>query len=141
VNASQAEPPVSLSPDQCWALLASEELGHFATSVDDVVDIFPINYVVHDETILFKTGPGSKLENLTANHTVAFEADGRIGEAQWSVVVHGSAERLAGDPDIEGSGLLEFTSWMPGDKWNYVRISPSKVTGVEFRRARAAHES
>jgi nitroimidazol reductase NimA-like FMN-containing flavoprotein (pyridoxamine 5'-phosphate oxidase superfamily) len=141
MNAFQPEPPTSLSREECWALLASEELGHFATAVDGAVDIFPINYVVHDESILFKTAPGSKLENLTANHSVAFEADGGDGSTHWSVVVHGSAERLASDVDIEGSGLLEFNSWMPGEKWNYVRISAHRITGIEFRRERAARES
>ena len=141
MNATELGAPVSLNPVRCWFWLRTAELGRIATAVDNAFDIFPVNFVVVDETILFKTAPGSKLENLTANHAVAFEADGHDGDLWWSVVVHGRAERIPFDDEIEASGLLDSTSWMPGDKQNFVRIVPHEVTGIAFRRERAAHDS
>ena len=141
MNSFELHEAVTLKPVRCWFWLRTAELGRFATAVDNVVGIYPVNFVVADETILFKTAPGSKLENLTANPEVAFEADGHDGDLWWSVVVHGRAERIPFDDEIEATGLLSTTSLMPGDKQNFVRIVPRELTGIAFRRERAAHDS
>ncbi len=124
----------SLDPAACWAMLVSTEIGRLATSVDGKPDIFPINFAVHDGTILFRSAPGSKLENLTSNPMVAFEADGVSTRWYWSVVVHGTAVRLHDADDIIRSGVMQLTSWDPTDKWNYLQITPSDITGRQIGR-------
>jgi uncharacterized protein len=129
-----------LSADQCWRLLAAAPLGRLATAVADPatgelsLDVFPVNFLVHDGAIFFRTAPGSKLMGLTANDKVAFEADGETGLATWSVVVHGRAHRLMMDHEIEESGVLELEAAHPTDKWNYVRITVDSITGIRFGR-------
>ncbi|GAB3035776.1 pyridoxamine 5'-phosphate oxidase family protein [Parafrigoribacterium mesophilum] len=129
-----------LSADECWKLLAAAPLGRLATAVADpatgelFLDVFPVNFLVHEGAIFFRTGPGAKLMDITANDRVAFEADGQTGGFNWSVVVHGSAHRLMLDGDIEQSGVLELDATHPTDKWNYVRITVDAITGIRFRR-------
>ena len=123
-------PPVPMTTEECWSRLASAELGRLAVTAHDGVDIFPINFVVTGEVIYFRSAPGSKLVDLTANPRVAFEADGAIGHSRWSVVVRGEARRLDADDEIEASGILTLETRTGTDKDNFVRISAETITGV-----------
>lgn len=134
---ASTEPDIEQLPeDECWALLASTELGRLAVVADDGVDVFPVNFVVKDRLIFFSTAPGSKLIDITEQSRVAFEADGIANRSRWSVVVKGSARRLALDSEIEESGVRALHTLSPTDKWNYVRITPTTVTGRRFRSTR-----
>ena len=129
-----------ISVEECWKLLAAESIGRLATAAVDAateelsVDVFPVNFLINQGAIFFRSGPGSKLVDITANDRVAFEIDGQSHLANWSVVVHGRAHRLSLDRDIEESGLLALEPVHPTDKWNYVRIDVDSVTGIRFRR-------
>ena len=123
-----------LTEDECWALLHSGGLGRLATAAKGMVDVFPINYLVHDHTVLFRSGPGSKLVNLTAAPLVAFEADSFDGRWHSSVVIHGRATRLASDAEILETGVNRLVSWSLTPKFNYVRITPTDITGRRVDR-------
>ncbi len=127
-----------LGEEESWHLLASADLGRLAVSIDGGVDIFPINYVVADRVIFFRTAPGSKLMDLTRHPIVALETDGTHNRRRWSVVVKGSAVRLGSDEEIEASGVLTLHSLVPTEKWNYVRITVSSITGRQFTSSRQA---
>jgi uncharacterized protein len=123
-----------LTPAECWTMLRSTGLGRLATAVDGVAGIFPVNYLVHDNAILFRSAPGSKLVSITNDPTVAFEVDGFDARWHWSVVIHGIAKRLGDDGDIIESGVQELVSWSPTKKYNYVRITPTDITGRRIDR-------
>ena len=129
---------VVLGEEESWHLLASADLARLAVSIDGGVDIFPINYVVADRVIFFRTAPGSKLMDLTKHPIVALETDGTHNRRRWSVVVKGSAVRLGSDEEIEASGVLSLHSLVPTEKWNYVRITASSITGRQFTSSRQA---
>jgi nitroimidazol reductase NimA-like FMN-containing flavoprotein (pyridoxamine 5'-phosphate oxidase superfamily) len=134
---ASTEPDIEQLPDEeCWALLASTQLGRLAVVADDGVDIFPVNFVVKDHLVFFSSAPGSKLMDITEQSQVAFEADGIANRHRWSVVIKGSARRLALDSEIEESGVRGLHTLSPTDKWNYVRITPATVTGRRFRSTR-----
>jgi nitroimidazol reductase NimA-like FMN-containing flavoprotein (pyridoxamine 5'-phosphate oxidase superfamily) len=63
------EPITSLSESESWNLLAGVALGRLVTSVDDQPEVFPVNFVVQNRTVLFRTGEGTKLvsQSRTAN--------------------------------------------------------------------------
>ena len=130
-----------LTADECWQQLGPEGLGRLAVLSADAsakpgdIDIFPVNFTAHDGAVFFRTAPGSKLEDLTANKRVAFESDGVDGTDAWSVVIRGDATRLSADPDIEDAGVLGLKSFHPSDKWNYVRITVDAISGRRFTRA------
>jgi nitroimidazol reductase NimA-like FMN-containing flavoprotein (pyridoxamine 5'-phosphate oxidase superfamily) len=123
-----------LSPADCWTLLRGTGLGRLATAVDGFADIFPVNYFVHEESILFRTAPGSKLVNIALNPGVAFEVDGVDTRWHWSVVIHGTAQHLLSEADVIESGVMELVSWSPTAKHNYVRITPDDVNGRRIDR-------
>lgn len=121
-----------LDVEQCRHLLRTHELGRLAVRRDETVDIFPINYLVYHDHLYFRSAPGSKLMDLTANPHVAFEIDGRSGRRVWSVVIHGLATRLSSDEEIESSGILSLQTAHPSDKFNYVAIQTDTISGREF---------
>lgn len=118
-----------LSAVECWRYLSRTHVGRLAVLGADGVDIFPVNFVVRDQAIYFRSAPGSKLMDVAANPQVAFEADGKRRGRHWSVVVRGAARRLDRDDEIEASGVLALRTATPTEKWNYVRIEPTSVTG------------
>jgi nitroimidazol reductase NimA-like FMN-containing flavoprotein (pyridoxamine 5'-phosphate oxidase superfamily) len=100
-------------------------------------DIFPVNYVVQDRSLLFGTARGTKLLELTVNRYVAFEVDRWDEREATSVVARGVAsvtEDWAAPSEAEAAGLR---SWSPTAKTAFVRI---RVTAVEGRRMRLATE-
>jgi nitroimidazol reductase NimA-like FMN-containing flavoprotein (pyridoxamine 5'-phosphate oxidase superfamily) len=124
-----------LDVDECWRLLGNHDLGRLAVRAETGVDIFPVNYLVHNRALYFRSAPGSKLVGLTRAPQVSFEADGQLAHHVWSVVVHGVAERLASDAEITESAIQTLTAWQPGEKFNYVRITPTTITGRNFAKS------
>lgn len=121
-----------LSEEECWAALEVTPVGRLAVRAGEGVDIFPVNYMVTDGAIYLKSAPGSKLMDIAEHSSVAFEIDGRKGRTYWSVVVHGTAQRLSTSHDIEESGVLDLPTFTSSAKWNYVVITPTEVTGRRF---------
>ncbi len=129
----RSEAVALVSSDDCWRLLAKANLGRIAVQTTDGLDIFPINSVVTGEAVFFRSAPGSKLVDIAANPVVAFEVDGRHGGHRWSVVVKGAAHRLDRDDMIESSGVLRLPTATSTEKFNYVRIIPTSISGRRIR--------
>ncbi len=124
----------SLTPEECWDLVATTDLGRIALRDGDEIDIFPVNFLAKNGAIYFKSAPGSKLIELTLNGNAAFGADGVANRKRWSVLVHGRARRLDSDEEIEESGVRSLLTYSPTTKWNYVKIEPTGITGRRFSR-------
>lgn len=127
-------PVAALSDQECWELVRGEELGRLVTHVGQVLDVFPVNFVVDDQTIVFRTGEGSKLVELTVNDEVLFEVDDYSGDEAWSVVLRGRAHRLTTQDEVAQADALPLRPWVPTLKYNYVRILPDSLSGRRFRR-------
>ncbi len=120
---------------ECWRLLQRSTVGRFAVEgPDGVPDVFPMNYVVHEGAIFVRSAPGGKLASVAKRPGIAFEIDGAGPTHFWSVVVRGVAYRLSTDAEIEAAGVLELTSFSPTPKHEFMRITPSSVTGRRFAR-------
>ena len=120
--------------EQCWDRLKSEQLGRLVTHVGDVLDIFPVNYVVDAESLVFRTAGGSKLFELTINDEVLFEVDHYTDDTAWSVIVRGHAHRLDSASEVEAADQLPLKPWIPTLKYQYVRIAPTSLSGRGFQR-------
>ncbi|WP_110589096.1 pyridoxamine 5'-phosphate oxidase family protein [Microbacterium suaedae] len=131
---STQEPVIELSTEESWQRLRSAELGRVVTHVRDTVDIFPVNFVVDGDAVVFRTAEGSKLLELTINEDVLFEADGHNDAEAWSVIVRGHARRLELSAEIEAADALALRPWAPTMKRNYVRIEADEITGRWFPR-------
>jgi uncharacterized protein len=81
--------------------------------------------------VIFRTDPNSKLGSALQSATVAFEIDGiddreRTG---WSVVVTGTAQEVVDPAELDDLRQTPLLPWAPGDRSQYVRITPELVTG------------
>jgi len=127
--------PEILDADTCWDLLAEADVGRVVFVDGDDIEVFPVNHSIGGRSVLFRSAPGSKLELVAEHPRVAFEVDGHTEAEAWSVIVWGVAVRLSFDDEIEHSGVLGLVSWSPEEKFNYVRITPERMSGRRFRRA------
>ncbi|KQQ01509.1 MULTISPECIES: pyridoxamine 5'-phosphate oxidase family protein [unclassified Rathayibacter] len=129
-----------MSTEECWRLARSTDVGRLAvidhrpSTRGPSAAIVPVNFLVHDGAVYFRSGPGSKMMDLTQHSRVAFEFDGHRGRRYWSVVLHGDAHRLNSDIDIEKSGIQQLEAFHDDDKNNFVRIDVESITGRSFFR-------
>jgi uncharacterized protein len=125
--------PVSiLSQTECWDLLSSMSLGRLVTSVDGQPEIFPVNFVVQQRTILFRTAEGTKLVSTAINNNVLFEVDNHNVAEGWSVIVKGIARSQRTDEEIAEAEKAQLLPWIATVKPHYVRIRPMSITGRRF---------
>jgi uncharacterized protein len=126
------KPVTVLSEDESWRRLGSAPLGRLVTSFAGEPEIFPVNYVVQERTVLFRTSEGTKLFSAVANSTVVFEADDHNIAEGWSVIVRGRAKMLRTDAEIQEAERAHLTPWTATPKTHYVRLIPSEITGRHF---------
>ncbi|AGZ52753.1 pyridoxamine 5'-phosphate oxidase family protein [Mycobacterium kansasii] len=126
------EPVTFLSDDESWKLLSSAALGRLVTSIAGEPEIFPVNYVVQDRTVLFRTAEGTKLFLAVTNSPVAFEADDHDAAEGWSVIVKGRAQVLRTDAEVQKAEQAGLRPWIATLKLHYVRIIPTEITGRHF---------
>lgn len=130
---SESSNPVTDVPEEaCWGYLASQEVGRLVTAVDNQPEVFPVNFVLDGESVVFRTAEGTKLNNVVTNHRIAFEVDGWDEEAGWSVVLHGTAEVVEDADDLARFAKMPLRPWIPTVKVNWVRLSSDTITGRKF---------
>lgn len=125
--------PISVLPEsECWNLLSHVSLGRLVTSVDNQPEIFPVNFVVQNRTVLFRTAEGTKLVSAIINNSVLVEADEHNVVEGWSVIVKGVARVLRTDAEIDDTDRAQLLPWVATVKRKYVRIRPINITGRRF---------
>lgn len=120
-----------LGRDECLRLLEGQVIGRVAVADGGQPEIFPVNYVIDDEEIVFRTAPGTKFDAAVRNRPVAFEIDAADAtyHAGWSVVVAGHAREVV-DPDrLEEIRKLPLRPWADSEKAHFVTITTERVTG------------
>lgn len=125
-----------LSTSACWALLRRSDVGRMALhGEDDEIEIFPLNFVVDRDSIVFKTAAGTKLSLASGHRRAAFEVDAfdfYEGTA-WSVVLRGVPTVIRHDDEALADLEQQIRPWHVGNKPAYVRLTPDVVTGRRFR--------
>lgn len=120
-----------LDQDECHRLLAGHHLGRLAVPDFGGPMIFPVNYVVDQDLVVFRTDPGSKLDAATEREVVAFEVDA-VDEATrtgWSVVVRGVLAEITDPAHLARLRSLPLYPWAPGERSRYVRVRPLTISG------------
>jgi nitroimidazol reductase NimA-like FMN-containing flavoprotein (pyridoxamine 5'-phosphate oxidase superfamily) len=128
-----------LDRDQCLRLLAGDDVGRLAVIVGNTTTIFPVNYALDGDTIVFRTDPGTKFAH-GPRARVSFEVDSfdHAHRAGWSVVATGRLEEVthydaATFDRVRG---LPIDPWAGGDKAHWMRLVPDRVTGRRIEPAR-----
>ena len=126
-------PIIEFDEARCLQLLAGASLGRLVTVNDGRAEIYPVNYVLSRAgKLYFRTAEGSKLAELTVHPDVLFQVDHIVDRSAWSVVVRGHARRLEGFDEINRAEELDLKPWIPTLKYNFVEITPEKLSGRGF---------
>ncbi|HEX6234185.1 MAG TPA: pyridoxamine 5'-phosphate oxidase family protein [Jiangellaceae bacterium] len=124
-----------LSREESLDLLASVPVGRVVYTDRALPAILPVNYVLDENAVVFRTGAGSKLAAATREAVVAFEADSfdvatRTG---WSVMVVGRSRLVDDDREIERLAKLDLGTWVPTQPEHFVKIDLTQVSGRRLR--------
>ena len=116
--------------DECMRLLAHSPLGRLAVVVADQPLVFPVNFTLDGNSIVFRTDRGTKLHGARTG-PVAFECDGidREYHTGWSVLAQGIPEEVRSPPEIARLEQLPLRPWCDAPKPVWLRLRPSSVTG------------
>jgi uncharacterized protein len=127
--------PGDLEPidrETCEELLASVPFVRLGLVTDRGPSILPVNHVVVDGDVYFRTEAGSKLATAASEGLVAVETDGADADQHvgWSVLGHGTAS-IVTDPEVtERLMSLDFTPWnAPDEKMFWVRVRFEDLEG------------
>jgi nitroimidazol reductase NimA-like FMN-containing flavoprotein (pyridoxamine 5'-phosphate oxidase superfamily) len=125
---------LELSREQCLELLGSHRFGRLAVVMSNGAPVIrPVNYVFDRATqsVVFRTGRGSKFHALLRATTAAFEIDGLDEGARtgWSVIIEGVTAEITRPHDLGRLERLGLQPWAPGSKPHWVRIRAWTVSG------------
>ena len=125
-----------LSSDECWTRLRETEVGRLGVLVDSAPEVYPVNFVVDGETIVFRTDAGTKLRALERSPAVCLEVDGidTDHETGWSVLVKGRAAEVTAQRELDALGALPLSTWGIGAKTHWIRMLAAEVSGRWIRR-------
>ena len=119
-----------LGRTECISLLGRSSLGRLAVVCEGSPLVFPVNFTLDGEAIVFRTDVGTKLHGARTGR-VAFECDGvdSVYHTGWSVVATGRAEEVCNRAEIARLERLPLGTWCPGPKSTWLRIRPTTLTG------------
>ena len=127
-------PETILTAEECWKLTRAARYARLGTLSDSgEIHINPVNILVHNEKIYFRTALGAKYTNLLLHEQVTIAFD-RIDEnIAYSVNLFGIARPVTGSTirrEIEEIGLH---TWVDTPKLELVEITPVSLTGRRFK--------
>jgi nitroimidazol reductase NimA-like FMN-containing flavoprotein (pyridoxamine 5'-phosphate oxidase superfamily) len=142
-DAAIANPePERLDEAECLRLISPGGVGRLGYSGRFGPTVLPVNYVLFDGSIVFRTAQDSRTdEDLRtgirgAEFKVAFEIDD-INPATregWSVLIRGSAHFVESDAERASVRQAGAEPWAGGARELFLRIAPIQITGRRVRR-------
>jgi nitroimidazol reductase NimA-like FMN-containing flavoprotein (pyridoxamine 5'-phosphate oxidase superfamily) len=130
----------AINTDEAFALLArgGQHVGRLVITVGGEPVVFPLNYAVDCDAIIFRTQVGTKLTGITRS-LATFEVDDIDASGEgWTVAFEGLAQEvLDADPETlrERIAAIELDTWPGGDRPHVVRIRPYRVHGTAWTAA------
>lgn len=121
-----------LDRDACIELLAHHGfVGRLGFIVERRPIILPVNFVMDDDSVVFCTADGTKLNAVIEGADVAFEVDESVPlhHSGWSVLVQGRAELIRDPAAVARLRRGPLLPWAQGARANWIRISLDKVSG------------
>ena len=119
--------------DVCMRLLREGAVGLLALASSEAPDVRPVNFELHRNQIVMRTGRGRIFEGARREQAAAFvinESD-RLEHSGWSVVVTG---RLSICDPSDSAMRVRVRPWAKGDKREWVMLSIVGITGRRISR-------
>lgn len=115
----------------CLELLASSQIGRVVYTEAALPAAHPVNYLLDDEEIVFRTSRGAKLTAATRGNVVGFQVDEIDVERRsgWSVLGVGEAYEIVDPVRLsELAGRLP-SPWAPDRTAHCISIPLQRLTG------------
>src|ERR1039458_1102802 len=117
-------------------LISPGGVGRLAYSGRFGLTVLPVNYKLHEGSIVFRTALGSPTDEdlrtgiAHAEYRVAFEIDEVDKDAQegWSVLIQGAAHHVDSEDDRASVAASGVQPWAAGAREHFVRITPSRYS-------------
>lgn len=126
---------LAMDDTQCWAHLHANRMGRLAINAAGRPNIFPVNYSAGDRALVFRTGPGTKLEYGPGSLS-CFEIDGydHVSQEGWSVMAFGRLREITNANDDGSINLrkLHVHPVAPGERLHWIAMEVEEVTGRRF---------
>jgi nitroimidazol reductase NimA-like FMN-containing flavoprotein (pyridoxamine 5'-phosphate oxidase superfamily) len=124
-------------------LIGTGGVGRLAYSGRYGPTVLPVNYRMHEGSIVFRTAQDSPTDEdlrtgiAHAEYRVAFEIDQIDLQARegWSVLVQGSAHHVDTPAERESVADAGVEPWPEGEREHFIRVIPTRITGRRIRRA------
>ncbi len=121
-----------LTTRECWNLLTTDTTGRFSYQAGGRILIFPVNYLIHDEAIFFRTLPEGAIGSALPCAVASFEIDmvKREQSTGWAVLASGPASAVT-DQDLLTYlwGRIMLEPLAAGLRDQFVRLDPAELTG------------
>jgi nitroimidazol reductase NimA-like FMN-containing flavoprotein (pyridoxamine 5'-phosphate oxidase superfamily) len=138
--AGHSQPQSPLEPfggAESWELISAGGVGRIGYSGRYGPTILPVNFMVQDNVIYFRTARHSTMEEdlrtgiANADFKVAFQIDhfDEMAHAGWSVLVQGDVHPMESAEELATASRVGVESWVAGDRDLFMRITPTKITG------------
>lgn len=120
-----------MSVQECRDRIAGGGVGRIAMCAADGPQIFPVNFVLVDDAIVFRTAPYTRLATLVDGRSVVFEVDDLDTERRsgWSVEVRGTASVVQDGDEVMRLRRTGPEPWATGQRRMFVRVPLGTVTG------------
>jgi nitroimidazol reductase NimA-like FMN-containing flavoprotein (pyridoxamine 5'-phosphate oxidase superfamily) len=137
---------VDLDEAECRRLISPGGIGRIAFTGRYGPTVLPVNYKLHEGTIVFRTTEDSPTDEdlrtgiANAEYKVAFEIDDFSMTARegWSVLIQGALHHVESEAErasVQESGVQP---WASGPRDLYLQVIPSRITGRRISRKPAA---
>jgi hypothetical protein len=118
-----------LDPAECWELIGGRSVGRVAFCTEDGPLVLPVNFVVHEGQVLFRTSPHNVIAAHLNGKPAAFEVDDvdDFTQSGWSVLVQGRAEFLESVDELPPG--TRPVAWAEGTRSLFVSVRARSITG------------
>jgi nitroimidazol reductase NimA-like FMN-containing flavoprotein (pyridoxamine 5'-phosphate oxidase superfamily) len=132
-----------LDEDECLRLISVGGVGRLAYSGRYGPTVLPVNYRMHEGSIVFRTAQDSSTDEdlrtgiAHAEYRVAFEIDQIDAGARegWSVLIQGSAHHVDSEEERASVARAGVEPFPEGEREHFIRITPIRISGRRVRRA------
>jgi nitroimidazol reductase NimA-like FMN-containing flavoprotein (pyridoxamine 5'-phosphate oxidase superfamily) len=145
---SPGEPAVveDLDEAECLRLVSPGGIGRIAFTGRFGPTVLPVNYQLHQGTIVFRTAEDSPTDEdlrtgiANAEYKVAFEIDDFSPAARegWSVLIQGPVHHVESEAERASVREAGVEPWAGGPRELFLRVVPSRITGRRISRKPAA---
>lgn len=126
-----------ISYDECKTLLRKTPVGRVGFVHNNATVLLPVNAVFVSGAVMFRTAPGSKLDNAVFGKPMSFEIDDWDNDLRtgWSVLVKGVTDTVNDEWLDRLYAVIQAEPWADQvPRTNWVRIRADEISGRRIVR-------